>query len=54
MMFTVFAFFVFVTIVGATLLLDDVPGNDDIGEFFAGAGAMGALIISGIMLWSTV
>lgn len=54
MMFTVFAFFVFVTIVGATLLLDDLPGNDGIGEFFVGTGTVGALIISGIMLWSTV
>lgn len=53
-MFTVFAFFVFVTIVGATLLLDDLPGNDGIGEFFVGTGTVGALIISGIMLWSTV
>ena len=53
-MFTVFIVFVFIIIVGATLLLDNIPGNDDIGEFFVGIGTMGALIISGIMLWSTV
>ena len=53
-MFTVFIVFVFIIIVGATLLLDNIPGNDDIGEFFVGTGTMGALIISGIMLWSTV
>ena len=53
-MFTIFVIFVFIIIVGATLLLDDVPGNDDIGEFFVSTGTMGALIISGIMLWSTV
>lgn len=41
-------------VVGASLLLDDMPGNDGIGEFFAGTGAMGALIISGIMLWRIV
>ena len=53
-MFTIFIVFVFITIVGTTLLLDNIPGNDEIGEFFVGAGTMGALIISGIMLWSTV
>ena len=53
-MFTIFVIFVFIIIVGATLLLDNIPGNDGIGEFFVGTGTMGALIISGIMLWSTV
>ena len=53
-MFTVFIVFVFIIIVGATLLLDNIPGNDDIGEFFVGAGTMGAMIVGGIMLWSTV
>lgn len=53
-MFTIFIVFVFITIVGATLLLDNIPGNDDIGEFFVGTGTIGALIISGIMFWSTV
>lgn len=53
-MFLLLIIFFALLSLGVTLLLDDVPGNDDIGEFFAGAGAMGALIISGIMLWSTV
>ena len=50
-MFIILIMFFALLSVGVTLLLDDVPGNDDIGEFFAGAGAMGALIISCIMLW---
>ena len=53
-MFAILSGCIFFAIVGAALLLDDAPGNDGIGEFFVGAGTMGALIISGIMLWSTV
>ena len=50
-MLTSLIIFLVLLTVGITLLIDDIPGNDDVGEFFAGAGAMGALIISGIMLW---
>ena len=53
-MFLILMISLAVLTVGATLLLDNIPGNDDIGEFFVGAGTIGALIISGIMLWSTV
>ena len=45
-MFTIFIVFVFITIVGATLLLDNIPGNDDIGEFFVGAGTVGIALLA--------
>ena len=53
-MFTILMGCIFFAIAGTALLLDDAPGNDGIGEFFVGAGTMGTLVISGIMLWSTV
>ena len=49
-MFTILIIFLSLITVGVTLLLDDIPGNDEIAHFFVGVGIFGALIVSGIML----